>query len=251
MPSATSQTDRRKGPLSRQRVVAAAIDILDTAGEAALTFRVLANRLSTGSGALYWHVADKDALLCAATEHVLSRATAEVDGAPSPEDALRAIALGVFDAIGTHPWVGTQLARQPWQPAMGTIFEKASAQFDALGVPPAALFNCVSALAQYLLGSAAQTAAAARHRFASSDRPAVLATIVEAWTQRDRTQYPFVHLLAEQVKTHDEREAFLAGLDLILAGAKSLAAAKACPDQASGSETCTQPCEQRGPDVSS
>ena len=134
---------------------------------------------------------------------------------------------------------------------MGTIFEKGSAQFDALGVPSAALFHCVSALVQYLLGSAAQTAAAARHRFATSDRPAVLATIVAAWTQRDRTGYPFVHLLAEQVKTHDEREAFLAGLDLILAGAKALAAAKACPDQASGAGIGTQPCEQRGLDASS
>lgn len=232
-----SQPKRRKVSLSKERVVAAAIDILDSAGESALTFRALATRLSTGSGAIYWHVADKDALLSAATEHVLSEAIAGVVSAPNPADALRAIALGVFDAIEAHPWVGTQLAREPWQPAMGAIFEKSSAQFNALDVPPPALFHCVSALVQYLLGTAAQTAAAARHKLRVSDRSAVLATIVEEWTQRNPAEYPFVHLLADQVRTHDEREAFLVGLDLILAGAKALAAANEEPEQAAGSRT--------------
>ena len=222
MTSGIEQPERRKGALSKERVVAAAIDILDGDGESALTFRALASRLSTGSGAIYWHIADKDALLSAATEHVLAHRTASVVGASSPPDALRAIALGVFDAIEAHPWVGTQLAREPWQPAMVAIFEKSSAQFDALGVPPAALFHCVSALAQYLLGSAAQTAAGARHKFRASDRSAVLATIVDGWTQCDAAQYPYVHRLANQVRTHDEREAFLAGLDLIIEGAKAL-----------------------------
>ena len=231
MTSGIEQPERRKGALSKERVVAAAIDILDGDGESALTFRVLASRLSTGSGAIYWHVADKDALLSAATEHVLAQGAASVDGASSPPDALRAIALGVFDAIEAHPWVGTQLAREPWQPAMVATFEKSSAQFDALGVPPAALFHCVSALAQYLLGSAAQTAAGARHKFRASDRSAVLATIVDAWTRRDPAEYPYVHRLADQVRTHDEREAFLAGLDLIIEGAKALTSAGADPER--------------------
>ncbi len=222
MKSGIDQPERRKSSLSKERVVAAAIDILDGDGESALTFRALASRLSTGSGAIYWHVADKDALLSAATEHVLADGTLRVNDALRPDDALRAIAVGVFDAIEAHPWVGTQLAREPWQSAMVAIFEKGSAQFDALGVPPQALFHCVSALAQYLLGSAAQTAAGARHKFRASDRSAVLTTIVDQWTQRDPAQYPYVHRLSDQVRTHDEREAFLAGLDLIIEGAKAL-----------------------------
>lgn len=236
MKSGIDEPERRRGALSKARVVAAAIDILDRDGESALTFRALASRLSTGSGAIYWHVADKDALLSAATEHVLAHGTARVDGVPSPADALRAIALGVFDAIEAHPWVGTELAREPWQPAMVAIFEKSSAQFDALGVPPAALFHCVSALAQYLLGSAAQTAAGARHRFRASDRSAVLATIVDGWTRCDPAQYPYVHRLADQVRTHDEREAFLAGLDLIIEGAKALTNAGEDPDRTAALE---------------
>ncbi|SHF71951.1 transcriptional regulator, TetR family [Kaistia soli DSM 19436] len=211
----------RVGALSKERIIASAIDILNSNGESALTFRALASRLSTGSGAIYWHVADKDALLAAATETVLSRSIAEVASAADPAAALRAIALSVFDTIEAHPWVGTQLAREPWQPAMVEIFERSSAQFAALGVSRDAIFPCVSALAQYLIGTAAQTAAAARHKFSASDRSAVLGTIVEQWTQRDPAQYPFVHLLADQVRNHDEREVFLDGLDMILAGAKA------------------------------
>ena len=230
MPASIDQLKPRKGALSKERIVASAIEILDTAGERALTFRSLASRLSTGSGAIYWHVEDKETLLAAATEHVLSRAIAEVVSATHPADALRAIALGVFDAIEAHPWVGTEFTREPWQPAVVAVFEMSSAKFDALGVPSEALFHCVSALHQYLLGSAAQTAAAARHKFCASDRPTVLSTIVESWTQRDPAQYPFVHSLADQVRTHDEREAFLAGINLILAGAIDLTAAGADPE---------------------
>lgn len=214
-------SELRVGALSKERIVASAIEILNSDGESALTFRALATRLSTGSGSIYWHVADKDALLAAAAESILARAMAGVASVPDPVAALRALALSVFDTIEAHPWVGTQLAREPWQPAMVEIFERSSAQFAALGVSHDSIFHCVSALVQYLVGTAAQTAAAARHKFTASDRSAVLGTIVEQWTQRDPAQYPFVHLLADQVRNHNERETFLAALDLILAGAKS------------------------------
>jgi DNA-binding transcriptional regulator YbjK len=49
-------------------VVHAAIEILDADGEGALTFRALAHRLFTDSGAMYHYVADKDELLKAATQ---------------------------------------------------------------------------------------------------------------------------------------------------------------------------------------
>ncbi len=221
MKSTARRPGRPAGVLSRARIIEAAIAILDLEGEGALTFRALAARLATGSGALYWHVADKNELLSAATEIIMSRALAEVVSEPDPRQALRATALGVFDAIEGHPWVGTQLSREPWQPAMVLIFERSSAQFRALGVPDRALFNCVSALAHYLLGTAAQNAAAARLNAHASDRLAVLATIVEQWTRRDPADYPFVHQMAAQLREHDERDVFLAGVDLILAGVRS------------------------------
>ena len=115
MASRTQQTERRADALSKERIVEAAIEILDADGEGALTFSALAARLATGSGAIYWHVADKNDLLAATTNTVISRVMTEVIPGAEPREAIRAIALGVFDAIDAHPWVGAQLSREPWQ----------------------------------------------------------------------------------------------------------------------------------------
>ena len=129
------RAERRTDALSKERIVEAAIEILDADGESALTFRALAARLATGSGAIYWHVANKNDLLAAATDDVIARVMTEVASGAEPQEAIRAIALGVFDAIDAHPWVGTQLSREPWQSAMLQIFEGIGGQLQALGVP--------------------------------------------------------------------------------------------------------------------
>jgi hypothetical protein len=43
-------------------------------------------------------------------------------------------------------------------------------------------------------------------------------TVAARWAQADPAQYPFVHQVATQLREHDDREQFLAGIDLILAG---------------------------------
>ena len=100
------RTERRADALSKARIVEAAIEILDTDGESALTFRALTARLATGAGAIYWHVADKNDLLAATADDVIARVMTEVVSGAEPREAIRAIALGVFDAIDAHPWVG-------------------------------------------------------------------------------------------------------------------------------------------------
>lgn len=212
------RTERRADALSKERIVEAAIEILDAEGERALTFRALTARLATGAGAIYWHVADKNELLSAATDHVVTRAVTEVAEGATPRDAIRAIALGVFDAIDTHPWVGTQLSREPWQTAVLQIFEGVGGQLQALGVPERAQFDCASALVNYVLGLAGQYAAGARLLARETDRSAFLETVAARWTQLDSAEYPFVHRMAAHLPGHDDREQFLAGIDLILAG---------------------------------
>src|SRR5580704_3246894 len=66
MATRAQRAERRADALSKERIVADAIEILDAGGESALTFRALAARLATGSGAIYWHVASKNELLMAA-----------------------------------------------------------------------------------------------------------------------------------------------------------------------------------------
>jgi AcrR family transcriptional regulator len=214
----TERTERRADALSKERIVEAAIEILDADGEGALTFRALAARLATGSGAIYHHVAGKDELLAAAAGDVIARVMSEVVSGAEPRAAIRAIALGVFDAIDAHPWVGAQLSREPWQAAVLRIFESVGGQLQALGVPERAQFDCASALENYVLGLAGQYAAAARLIPRDTDRSAFLGTVAARWAQLDPAEYPFVRQMAARLPGHDDREQFLAGIDLILVG---------------------------------
>lgn len=222
MASGTQRGERRADALSKDRIVETAIEILDAEGEKALTFRALTARLATGPGAIYWHVANKDDLLAATTNDVIARVIADVVGGAEPRTAIRAIALGLFDAIDAHPWVGTQLSREPWQSAMVQIFEGIGGRLDALGVPERTQFDCASALLNYILGVAGQNAANARNIAPGTDRSAFLANVAALWTQRDPAEYPFVHRVAGQLSGHDDRDQFLAGIDLILAGIRTV-----------------------------
>ncbi len=218
MVTKVQRIERRADALSKERIVAAAIAILDAEGEGALTFRALAAHLATGSGAIYWHVADKNDLLAAATDAVVARVTADVVGDAEPRKAIRSIALGVFDAIDAHPWVGAQLSREPWRPAMLRVFEGVGGRLQAFGVPEQARFDAASALVNYVLGVAGQNAANARLHAHGTDRSAFLASVAARWAQLDPAAYPFVREVATQLREHDDREQFLAGIDLILAG---------------------------------
>ncbi|WP_033263280.1 TetR/AcrR family transcriptional regulator [Amycolatopsis vancoresmycina] len=212
---------RRTDELSKDVIVAAATELLDEGGETALTFRALTTRLSTGYGAIYHRVANKSDLLAAATDTVIGRVvTGAVPGA-SPREALRTVALGLFDAIDEHPWVGAQLAREPWRPALLEIYERIGGLLTALGVPGRALFDAAGALVNYVLGVAGQNAANARLS-AEPDREAFLGAIAGQWERLDPERYPFVHRAAAQLRDHDDREQFLAGIDIFLAGIATL-----------------------------
>jgi len=219
MATRTRRPERRERPLSRERIVETAIGLLDTAGEGGLTFRALAERLATGPGAIYWHVAGKDELLTAATDAVVADAmTATGTADTTPQEAIRTLALGVFDAIDAHPWIGTQLARSPAQSPLLRVFERIGRQVQALGVPHTAQFTAASALLNYILGVGGQNAANARGHQPGTTRAEFLDTTATTWASLDPDEYAFTRDVADQLRDHDDRTEFLGGIDLILTG---------------------------------
>ena len=223
MASKSQRAPRRTEALSREVIVTAAAEILDAEGEDALTLRALTVRLATGYGAIYHHVTDRNDLLAAATDHVIAGVAGDLAADAGPRQALRAIALGLFDAIDAHPWVGAQLNREPWRPALLDIYESISGQLQALGVPQRALPDSAGVLVNYILGVAGQNAANARALAVSkTDRSTFLATVAAQWAQIDPAKYPSVHRARTQLREHDDREQFLAGIDLILVGIETV-----------------------------
>ena len=210
---------RRPESLSRERIIEASIELLDASGEAGLTFQALSRRLATGPGAIYWHIASKSDLLTAACDAIVARTMDAASAGGPPQATLRAVALGLFDMIDAHPWVGAALGRGAVQMPMLRIIEPVGRQLRALGVAEDAAWTTVSALLHYILGVAGQNAANARFAQAHAlDRSDFLEGMAGAWSELDPASYPFVRSIVGQFRDHDDRADFLAGIDLILAG---------------------------------
>lgn len=215
-------TQRREESLSPDQIIEASIELLDSSGEKGLTFRALSERLATGPGAIYWHIASKSDLLTAACDAIVARTmNAPVEGS-TPKAIIRALALAMFDAIDEHPWVGSALTRAPGQLPMVRVLERIGQQLRALGVPPEEEWATVSALLSYILGVGGQNAANAHFaREQRLDRSSFLDEVSTVWSELDPDEYPFTRSVAAQLRVHDDRADFLAGIDLMLRGIKS------------------------------
>lgn len=144
--------------LSKQAVVDAALEILDSYGLADLTMRRLGEVLGVRAGALYHHVPNKQSLLAALADAIL----AEVDeldwpAAPPWQDAVAAWASGLRAALLRHRDSADLVATAR---AMGLAERDASARPTALladaGLPDAQAAASASALLHFVLGHVAE-----------------------------------------------------------------------------------------------
>ncbi|MFD5517330.1 TetR/AcrR family transcriptional regulator [Streptomyces sp. NPDC127066] len=231
MPTRARHTRRRNQVLSREQIIDTAIDLLDAGGEGALTVRAMTDRLATGSGAIYYHVGNRDELLDTATETVITAAlaTEPARAAASPQDEIRAVALALFDAIAEHQWLATrltlQIIRNPAGPVTVGIFERLGRQVGALGVPQARWFDAASTLVHYILGAVSQNARIEGDTSGTdpeADREEFFDATSQAWQELDPESYPFMHAIVGQVGEHDDREQFLTGIAVVLDGLTNL-----------------------------
>ncbi|MET9793316.1 TetR/AcrR family transcriptional regulator [Streptomyces canus] len=207
-----------------EAVLAAAVELLDEAGGSALTFRALAARLGTGVGTIYWYVSNKDELLDRATDHAIGGVLAAVEAQPCSDDPiadLRAMAVTLFDAIVDRPWLSAYFMRNTdIQGNSLRLYERLGQQTLRLHLTPRQRFHAVSAITGVVVGTAADLGAEIPQELldGSVDRDAFLSRFAETWRSLDATTFPFVHQIADEFAGHDDRDQFLAALDLTLAG---------------------------------
>lgn len=90
-------------PLSKERVLRAAIDLADEGGIESLTMRRLAQALGVEAMSLYYHVANKDEILAGIVDMVVSEF--ELPSARAGwKTALRRTAISAHDTLVRHPW---------------------------------------------------------------------------------------------------------------------------------------------------
>jgi TetR/AcrR family transcriptional regulator, tetracycline repressor protein len=139
--------------LSRDRIVHAAIEMMDESGLAALSMERLGRSLGVTDMALYKHVSSKDELLSLMLDALVSRLPATPTG--DLEDSLRGFALGIWSVIRTHPEVLPLLAAKPLgSPAIRAAAGQAQAQLTAAGWDGPTASGALFALAAYTLGAA-------------------------------------------------------------------------------------------------
>jgi AcrR family transcriptional regulator len=222
----TGSGQRREESLSREQIIEASIELLDGSGEGGLTFRTLSERLATGPGAIYWHIANKSELMTAACDAIIARTMnaplASLTPGSSPQTIIRLLASAIFDAIDAHPWVGSALTRAPGQSPMVRIVERIGQQIRVLGVPKKEHWVTVSALLSHILGVGGRNAANGEFaRTQGLNRDDFLEAVSTRWSQLDPEEYPFARSMAKPMRTHDDRRDFLYGIDLILRGIDS------------------------------
>jgi AcrR family transcriptional regulator len=109
--------------LTRERVLAAAIALVDEAGLAALTMRELGQRLGVEAMSLYNHVSNKDDILDGIVDLVVSEIDLPSDTADWKE-AMRRRATSAQSVFTRHPWASGLIdSRQSSGPARLRYFD--------------------------------------------------------------------------------------------------------------------------------
>jgi AcrR family transcriptional regulator len=99
----TNERDRPRRPLTRQRVLDAAMALADRIGIEALTIRKLAAELDVKPMAIYHHVPSKDAIL----DGIVDAVFAEITLPPAEDDwrdAIRLRCVSAREVLNRHPW---------------------------------------------------------------------------------------------------------------------------------------------------
>lgn len=201
-------------PLSREKILRAAVRLADRHGIEKLSMRALGRQLGREAMSLYNHVADKDDLL----DGIVDLVSAEIalpDGGTDWREAMRARARSAREVFARHPWaprlIDTRVSSGPARlryldAVLGTL------RRAGFGVEPA--LRAFSVLDSYLYGFNRKRLDVPADPGSAQSAEAFLRTF-------PAREYP--HLAEAAAATaagpgYDEEADFAFGLDLILDG---------------------------------
>jgi AcrR family transcriptional regulator len=219
---ATQPTSREEArvPMSRERVLAAAIDLADANGIESLTMRALAQELGVEAMTLYYYVANKDEIL----EGMVARVMGEIELPSGGDDwkaAIRTTAISAHDVLARHPWASSRMMTSGLTDERLGYMEGILRCLRDGGFTPWQTHLAYHALESHIVGFTLWIAG-----MQLPDDVADLARGVLEQVDADR--YPaFVEHLGEHLREqHDTDEgAFAFGLDLLLDGLERMLAA--------------------------
>jgi AcrR family transcriptional regulator len=210
----TAAAERPRARLTRESVLAAAVQLADAAGVEALTMRKLADKLGVEAMSIYHHVPNKEAILTGLVDNVF----AEIELPTTAEGwrvSMRTRALSARDVLVRHPWaVGLMDSRR--DPGLATLrhHDAVIGALRAGGFSIAGAAHAFSALDSYLYGFVLQLVSLP---FSTSDELTDVADTIVNDMPADQfphlTEMAIGHAMLPGYSYADE---FEIGLDLIL-----------------------------------
>ena len=210
MPRCTTQ---KRAPLTRARVLRAALELADEGGTAALTMERIGRRLGVEAMSLYRHVRNKDDILDGIVDLVFAEVELPADRS-NWRTVLRAQSISTRAALRRHPWAITlmELRMTPGPANLRTHENTLTVLLDA-GCSAVMAIYAYNLVDSYVLGFALQEV---NFPFSNAEELAAMSEEILANLQAD--EYPNSARVARELLTSgfDYADEFEFGLDLIL-----------------------------------
>ena len=205
-----------RAPLTRDRVLQAAVDLADEGGLDALTMRRLGQALGVEAMALYYHAANKDDILAGIVDLVVREIELPATGGDW-KAAIRASAISAHQVLRRHPWACNLLMSGP------RVLPARLRQIDALlgrlgdaGLPDEITDLAYHAIDSHILGFTLWEAGyASAFKRLPDDFMKTMVRDLSLEKYPNLVEHVAYHL---RPPSEDRRAAFEFGLDLILDG---------------------------------
>ncbi|USQ86332.1 TetR/AcrR family transcriptional regulator [Streptomyces phaeoluteigriseus] len=197
------------------RIVDTALQLIDEVGIQALTLRMLAEALDSGTATLYRHFDGKDELLALVADRVLGEVRVpaeELDGL-SWREAVTVSAKAFYGTLCRHPNVLPLLAAQvPVGPNGLRARERLITLFLSHGFPLGLAARAFTAIGHYVIGFSIQ------QHGPGTPPPEEQSQLRDYYNALDPASYPATTAAAEELTSVPLDEEFRFGLDLLLDG---------------------------------
>ncbi len=156
MSARPDQSNTPRPPLSRERVLRAAVAVADASGIGALTMRRLGQELGVEAMSIYKHVANKDEILGGIAELVVSEIHLPSAG-EDWRDAMRRRSISARAVFARHPWATSLVqSRTNPGPAVLRYMDAAIGSLRGGGFSVAAAAHALALVDSYVYGFALQ-----------------------------------------------------------------------------------------------
>jgi TetR/AcrR family transcriptional regulator, tetracycline repressor protein len=224
-----SSTPRRREPLTRERILRAALRVMDEEGLEAVTMRRLGRELGVEAMSLYNHVEDKEAIL----DGILEMVMAEFEFPEETGDWEADVRAGVRAwrrLMIAHPTVIALFAESKHPAASPERLRPMEWAFDVLGrggLSEADVVHAFRAFGGYIMGSVLNEVANPVPGMRDRDHRA---EHVQLAGELPATEFPNLVRLLPLMAECDPDVDFEFGLDLLIAGLRAKVAASQAPD---------------------